>query len=550
MSSRQHIYTISVITIFILLIALAVYSSVFTVEKPHITELSPPAAYPEDTLLIKGEGFGPERNGGDVLIAGIRLTSSHYEKWSDKEISITVPHGVQSGRVYVVTGNGKSNGVLFSNRAHIPLILSGPVEPGHPYIEAISPEKGAVGSRVTITGRNFGRRRGTGKVYFRFLAVDNTAASKDDSAAENSYVECSELDFDYEVWSDQELVVYVPDGAISGSVMVENDRGKSNALYFEVTTPVGSKRFEQSKGYQIQQDIRVSNVQVAEGENGLEIWIPKLFSGYAQRNIEAIHDPEPLWLDYRGIMRYTLKPPEDWFEYSLSHTYWFDRYSIRTDVDARDVADYNRDRKLYTYYTRANMFIPSENERIASVAASVAGRSGNAYRRAYALFEYVINRLEFDPAFEYEDLSECIDSRRAGSRDYGLLFTAMARSIGIPARPVAGFIVHGDKLTHKHIWAEFYVPQFGWVPADPALADGAGLFDIQVEEPASFYFGNLENQHISFTRQVVQLPKVNPHSKVNVLDEPYSLQSIYEEYPPELAGYRVRWEDIKIVDWW
>src|SRR6056297_87622 len=248
MSARRHIYTISVFLLFILLVAFAIYSSVFAVKKPHINELSPPAAYPQETLRIKGEGFGSERENGDIIIAGIRLTASHLEQWTENEISVKVPQGVESGRVYVITQNGKSNGILFSNRAHIPVILSGPVEPGHPYIESISPEKGAVGTRVTISGRNFGRRRGTGKVYFRFLAVDTTAVSKDESSAENSYVECSELDFDYEVWSDQELVVYVPDGAISGSVMVENDRGRSNSLYFEVNTPAGSKRFEQKKG--------------------------------------------------------------------------------------------------------------------------------------------------------------------------------------------------------------------------------------------------------------------------------------------------------------
>src|SRR6056297_882372 len=488
MSARRHIYTISVFLLFILLVAIAIYSAVFTVKKPHISKLSPPAAYPQESLRIEGEGFGPSRENGDVIIAGIRLTSSHLEQWTENEIRVKVPQGVESGRVYVITQNGKSNGILFSNRAHIPVILSGPVEPGHPYIESISPEKGAVGTRVTISGRNFGRRRGTGKVYFRFLAVDTTAVSKDESSAENSYVECSELDFDYEVWSDQELVVYVPDGAISGSVMVDNDRGQSNALYFEVTSPVGSKRFEQSKGYQIQQDIRVSNVQVADGKNGLEVWVPKLFSGYAQRNIEAIHDPEPLWLDYKGIMRYSLKPPEEWFEYSLSHTYWFDRYSIRTDINARDVGEYDQERKLYTHYTQPNMFIPSDNENIAAVAASRAGRSGNPYRRAYALFEYIIDQIEYDPGFRYDSLEECIDSGRGDARDYGLLFVAMARSIGIPARPVAGLIVYGDKLTRRHVWAEFYVPQLGWVPVDPALADGTGLLDIQVEDPGSFYF--------------------------------------------------------------
>src|SRR6056297_273036 len=153
MSSRRHIYTISVFLLFIMLVAVAIYLSVFTVKRPRITELSPPAAYPQETLRIEGEGFGSERENGEVIIAGIRLTASHLERWSENEIRVKVPQGVESGRVYVITQNGKSNGILFSNRAHIPVILSGPVEPGQPYIESISPEKGAVGTQVTISGR-------------------------------------------------------------------------------------------------------------------------------------------------------------------------------------------------------------------------------------------------------------------------------------------------------------------------------------------------------------------------------------------------------------
>src|SRR6056297_4144825 len=193
MSARRHIYTISVFLLFILLVAIAIYSAVFTVKKPHISKLSPPAAYPQATLRIEGEGFGSKRENGDIIIAGIRLTASHLEQWTENEIRVKVPQGVESGRVYVITQNGKSNGILFSNRAHIPVILSGPVEPGHPYIESISPEKGAVGTRVTISGRNFGRRRGVGKVFFRFLAVNNTTGSEDSSGS-NEYVECSEFD--------------------------------------------------------------------------------------------------------------------------------------------------------------------------------------------------------------------------------------------------------------------------------------------------------------------------------------------------------------------
>jgi len=551
MITRKTIFTLLVFTAFMLMIALAALSSVYTSRRPVIRGLNPPAASPEEVLCIQGEGFGDGRKNGDVIIAGIRLTASHYLDWNDSEIRIKVPYEIDSGRVYVITDKGRSNGVLFANKSNIPVILSGPVKPGYPYIETVSPEKGVIGQKVVIKGMNFGRRRGDGKVFFHFLATDNTAASKTDTATLQGEIACSEIDFDYELWNDQELVIYVPDGAVSGSISVQNDRGKSNSIYFEVMNPVGTKRFESKKGYQIQQDVLISNVKSPEGEQAVEMWVPKIFDGYVQRNMEAIHDPEPLWDDFHGVMRYSIKPPKDWIEYSLSHTYWFDRYSIHTDINPSVVqSSYDNNRKLFSYYTSPGMYIPSDDEQIAAVAESLTGRTRNPYWKARAIYDYLINRLEYDPAFQYQELSEALDERRADARDYGLLFTAMARSAGIPARPVSGFIVHGDKLTRKHVWAEFFIPGFGWIPVDPALADGAGIYDIQVEDPVSFYFGNLENQHICFSRQVVQIPKVNPLSKTVVRKDLYSLQTSSEEYPPALEGYVTKWPDIRIVDWW
>lgn len=551
MISRKTIQILLVSTIFVLLIILTVVSTAYTSKKPEIEALDPPAASPNDVLSIHGRGFGEGRGNGDVLIAGIRLTASHYLAWNDSEIRIRVPYGVDSGRVYVITDKGRSNGVLFANKSRIPVILSGPVKPGYPYIESISPEQGAVGQKMVIKGMNFGRRRGNGLVYFRFLAVDNTAAAKTEAEAEQGEIACSEIDFDYELWSDQEINVYVPDGAVSGNIVVENDRGRSNSVYFEVINPVGTKRFEQKKGYQIQQDVFISNVDVTDGGQGVELWVPNLFEGYAQRNVEAIHEPEPVWSDYHGIMRYSIKPPKEWLEYSLSHTYWLDRFSIFTDINPGAInSGYDTERQLYIHYTAPDFFVPSDDEDLIAVSQSVTRGIRNPYWKAKAIYDYLIRRLEYDPEFTYQSLYQALEERKADARDYGLLFTALARSAGIPARPVSGFLIHGDKLAKRHIWAEFYIPEFGWFPVDPSLADGAGIYGVQVEEPGSFYFGNLENQHITFSRQVIQIPKVNPQSLIKIIDDPYSLQTSYEEYPRELQGYLSRWPDIRIVDWW
>ena len=49
------------------------------------------------------------------------------------------------------------------------------------------------------------------------------------------------------------------------------------------------------------------------------------------------------------------------------------------------------------------------------------------------------------------------------------LFVALCRTAGIPARTVAGF---AEGSNNWHVWAEFYVGGAGWIPVDPAYAEG------------------------------------------------------------------------------
>lgn len=80
-----------------------------------------------------------------------------------------------------------------------------------PYIYQILPAKGQSGSEVTIEGSNFKTSQGT--VVFSGN-VNATIVS----------------------WSDYEIVVKVPDTAVTGPVYVTTSEGKSNAVNFEVTS--------------------------------------------------------------------------------------------------------------------------------------------------------------------------------------------------------------------------------------------------------------------------------------------------------------------------
>ena len=83
-----------------------------------------------------------------------------------------------------------------------------------PYIAGLSPSSGAPTSTVTVLGANFGATQGTSTVAFNGTAT-TTASS----------------------WSDTSIVVSVPTGAATGSVIVHVNGVDSNGAGFTVTGP-------------------------------------------------------------------------------------------------------------------------------------------------------------------------------------------------------------------------------------------------------------------------------------------------------------------------
>jgi transglutaminase-like putative cysteine protease len=57
-------------------------------------------------------------------------------------------------------------------------------------------------------------------------------------------------------------------------------------------------------------------------------------------------------------------------------------------------------------------------------------------------------------------------ARRGSPAGLAILFTALARRIGLPARPVAGLLLSRGQVK-THTWAEAFIGD--WVPVDPAF---------------------------------------------------------------------------------
>ena len=510
---------------------------------PEIEQITPRIASSGEVLTITGSNFGGGRAGGEVRIAGVSPTSGAYLEWLDHRISVRVPEEVRSGYVYVVAGGARSNGLLFANRDFLPVVISGPASPGQPYVAALDRPRAAVGELVVLTGTNFGLQRGDSQMLFTW----RTGGASEAEAAGGRFIAASEHDLDYEAWSDTEVHVRVPDGAATGNLLVETDKGRSNEVFFEVSGAVGTKRFHSRRTYSVAVDLSVSDVS-ATRPNELYLWVPRIWPAPAQRDVQVVvREPEPLYDDVSGVTVFHLRDLVTGGVYDVTQHFIFERYAVETVVSPRRVVPYDAHARSYLTFSAPDPLVPADDADVTAVAARVAGGDDNPWNRARMLYDYLRTHVAYRPTRAADPL-EVLRSGGGDAYDFAILYTALLRAAGVPARPVAGYLIQSPHQPHPHFWTEFYLHQFGWVPVDPALGAGAALVTPEAKvEPEDYYFGNLGNRHLVLSKGLTATDQIDPAARTLRRPELGTLQLLHEEAAGGLSSYRVRWGGLTIL---
>jgi len=149
--------------------------------------------------------------------------------------------------------------------------------------------------------------------------------------------------------------------------------------------------------------------------------------------------------------------------------------------------------RLYSYnpadmdlslYTTGEYYINSESRQIKSIVKTVAGNEIDPVVIAEKLYNYVVNRMTYDEeklkagATTYTYATEILQKRRGVCTDYAILYTALCRAAGIPAKFVQGIPVFsvltegGGILPYAHAWVEIKLPGYGWIPIDITAESG------------------------------------------------------------------------------
>ncbi|MCX6348156.1 MAG: transglutaminase [Candidatus Aureabacteria bacterium] len=192
----------------------------------------------------------------------------------------------------------------------------------------------------------------------------------------------------------------------------------------------------------------------------------------------------------------------------------FTHYEQRFRVDPEMIGPYDKGSALYRTYTAShgNIVVTPEIERRAK---EIVGKEANPYRAARRIYDYILKNLpySFVPHLTVAVLKkpEAVYAHEFGCGDCGtqsMYFAALCRAAGIPARSTGGYqLIPGH--AGAHFWAEFYLPNYGWIPVDPTIADtadwAAKLTDEERARYKDFCFGG-QDPYRYVTQRDVDIP--------------------------------------------
>ncbi len=128
-------------------------------------------------------------------------------------------------------------------------------------------------------------------------------------------------------------------------------------------------------------------------------------------------------------------------------------------------------------YLRPEPGIESEAPAIRALAERLARDGGDPVAKAKNIFAYVNTNFKYerlDQSSAYSAL-RTLQAGRGVCTDLSVLYAALCRAAGIPARIVSGYRFDPKEIGARetdlnrfaHAWTEVYLSGLGWVPADP-----------------------------------------------------------------------------------
>ena len=261
----------------------------------------------------------------------------------------------------------------------------------------------------------------------------------------------------------------------------------------------------------------------------VKVWWPLPVKTDAQDGVKLLHfEPsgvlvsQPEYDAQLGCVCFELQASQVGKGLKARSQFLFRRAQVRYVVNPDDVGAYDKEGELYQTYTslHGNTIVDAD---MRAKALELAGEETNPYRLARSVYDHVVGSIGYgNPphaalgALGRETATFVHENGWGDGVAQSVYFVALCRYLGVPARTCVGYLFHVG-APEQHAWAEFYLPNYGWVPVDPRLAGiPAQVTDCPETLKTQFhdyYFGQLDPLRMEVQKDVDLLP---PQTGANV----------------------------------
>ncbi len=350
-------------------------------------------------------------------------------------------------------------------------------------------------------------------------------------------------DFEHNLFTrDPELVKREPKWSATNTLLVKHLLSE----YGPRQTPFANFKSDFSpyfnpKEYLIEYTLQTERSLLPE-TGSLRIWLPLPLQTATQEKITVLEViPKEAMVGLPKIdgniayilFKFDLSALEEDLDISVKFT--FKHYQQQFDVDPEKVGDYDTESSLYREFTKSEGDIYFD-QRFEQLARSIVGDETNPYLQARKIYYYVVENIPYSfmahASIDASGVPESVYSFEHGFGDCGtqsIIFSALCRSIGIPARTPGGFQIFAGSLG-THFWAEFYLPNYGWIPVDTSAGQIAtytlGITEQERSEFIDYFFGNQDPLRFIVQNSSNYMPEERP---ADIQSLEITMQSPYVE---------------------
>jgi transglutaminase superfamily protein len=114
-------------------------------------------------------------------------------------------------------------------------------------------------------------------------------------------------------------------------------------------------------------------------------------------------------------------------------------------------------------YLQPTPFLQTDHPRIQTLAKKILNGETDGYRAAAKIKDWVYREIAKEPTVSIPNALEVLQTRKGDCNEHTVLFNALARAAGIPAKTVVG-VVYLSGAFYYHAWSEVWVGD--WVSLD------------------------------------------------------------------------------------